>query len=54
MLTLEVKIKCRHFPDDILKKKILEWNVWILIEMSFKFIPKGPINNTSALDQVMA
>ena len=22
--------------------------------MSFKFIPKGPINNISALDQVMA
>ena len=48
-----MEIKCRHFPDDIFKNIFLEWNVWILIEMSFKFIPKGPINNISALDQVM-
>ena len=36
------------------KNIFLEWNVWILIEMSFKLIPKGPTNNISALDQVMA
>ena len=28
-------------------------NVWILIKISLKFIPKGPINNILALVQIM-
>ena len=43
-----------HFPDDILKCIFLNENVWILIEMSLKFVPKGPINNIPALVQIMA
>ena len=29
-------------------------NVWILIKISLKFVPKGPIDNKSTLVQVMA
>ena len=31
----------------------LEWKFWILIHISFKFIPKGPIFDKLALLQVM-
>ena len=40
--------------DDIFKCILLNENVRILIKISLKFVPKGPINNTSALVQVMA
>ena len=29
-------------------------NIWISIEISVKFVPKGPINNIQALVQIMA
>ena len=29
-------------------------NVWILIKISLKFVPKGPLNNILALVQIMA
>ena len=29
-------------------------NIWILIKISLKFVPKGPINNIPALVQIMA
>ena len=34
----------------------LSWNknTWILIKISLKFVPKGPINNNPALVQIMA
>ena len=44
----------RHFADDILKWIFLNENVWIPIKISLKFVPKGPINNIPALDQIMA
>ena len=44
----------RHFADDIFKCIFLNENVWILIEFSPKFVPKGPINTISALVQIMA
>ena len=31
-----------------------EWKIWILIEISLKFVPKGTIDNMQALVQVMA
>ena len=43
-----------HFPDDILKCIFLDENVWISIKISFKFVPNGPINNISALVEIMA
>ena len=44
----------RHFPDDILIWIFLNENVWITIEISLKFVPKGPINNIPSLVQIMA
>ena len=43
-----------HFADDIFKCIFLNENVWILIKISLKFVPKGPINNIPALVQIMA
>ena len=52
--TLRPRQNGRHFPDDILKWIFLTENVWISIEISLKFVPKGPINNIPALVQIMA
>ena len=35
--------------DDIFKRIFFNENVWILIKISLKFVPKGPINNIPAL-----
>ena len=42
------------FPDDIFKCILLNGNVWILIKISLKFVPEGPINNIPALILIMA
>ena len=39
----------RHFPMNF-----LEWKFRISIQISLKFVPKGPTDNKSALVQVMA
>ena len=44
----------RHFPDDIFKWIFLNENVWISINISLKFVRKGPINNIPTIVQVMA
>ena len=44
----------RHFADDIFKCIFLTENVWISINISLKFVPKGLINNIPALVQIMA
>ena len=44
----------RHFADDMFKWIFLNENVWIPIEISLKFVPKGPINNIPALVRIMA
>ena len=44
----------RHFADDVFKCNFLNENVWIPIKISLKFVPNGPINNISALVQIMA
>ena len=44
----------RHFVDDVFKCNSLNENVWISINISLKFVPKGPINNIPALVQIMA
>ena len=43
-----------HFADGIFKYIFLNENVWILIEISLKFVPGGSINNIPVLIQVMA
>ena len=44
----------RRFADDPFKCIFLNENVRISIKISLKFVPKGPINNKSALIQIMA
>ena len=43
-----------HFTDDIFKCIVLNENVWISIKISLKFIPRGPINYTPSLVQVIS
>ena len=43
-----------HFTDDIFKRIFTNQKFCILIKISRKFVPKGPIDNKSALYQVMA
>ena len=52
--TLRPRQNGRHFPEDLSKCIFLTENVWILIRISLKFVPKGPINNNPALVQMMA
>ena len=52
--TLRPRQNGRRFPDDIFKCIFLNENVWYSIEISLKFVPKGPINNSPALVQIMA
>ena len=42
------------FPDDIYKCIFLNENVWIVLKISLKFVPKERINSTPALVQIMA
>ena len=43
-----------NLADDIFNRIFLNENVWISIEISLKFVPKGPIDNKLALVQIMA
>ena len=47
--TLRPRQNGRLFTDDILKGIFLNENVWIPIEISLKFVPKGPIDNIPAM-----
>ena len=38
-----------HFADNIFRCIFLKENVWISVEISLKFVPRGPINNIPAL-----
>ena len=44
----------RLFADDSFKRIFLNENIRILIKISLKFVPKGPINNCPSLVQMMA
>ena len=44
----------RHFADAIFKCIFLNENVWIVLKISLKFVPKVRINNIPALVQMMA
>ena len=52
--TLRQRQDGRHFPDNVFKCIFLNENAWISIKISLKFVPKCPINNISALVQIMA
>ena len=51
--TLRPRQNGRHFPDDIFRRIFLNENVRISINITLKFVPKGPINNILALVQIM-
>ena len=52
--TLRPRQNGRHFPDDSFKWIFLNENLRISLQVSLKFVPKGPINNILALAQIMA
>ena len=51
--TLRPRQNGRYFAEDIYKCIFLTENVWILINISLKLVPKGQINNIPALVQIM-
>ena len=52
--TLRPRWNGHHFADDIFKCIYMNEIFFISISTSLKFVPKGPIDNKSALVQVMA
>ena len=52
--TLRPRQNGRRFADDTFKRIFLNENARISIEVSLRFVPKGPINNIPALVQIMA
>ena len=52
--TLRPRQNGRLFADDTSKRIFLKENVRISIQISLKFVPKSPIDNISALFQIMA
>ena len=52
--TLRPRQDGRHFPDDIFRCIFLNENMWIAINISLSFVPKGPIDNIPALVRIMA
>ena len=52
--TLRPRQNDRHFADDVFKSIFLNENVWIMLKISLKFVPKGPINNNPLLVHIMA
>ena len=52
--TLRQRQNVCHFAGDIFKCIFLKGNVWILIKISLKFVPKCPIDKMTALVQIMA
>ena len=51
--TLRPRQDGRRFPNDTFKRIFLKENVIILIKISLKFVPNGPIDNITALVQIM-
>ena len=52
--TLSARQNGRHFADGTFKRIFFNENVRISIEISLKFVPKGPIDNIPGLVQIMA
>ena len=51
--TLRPRQSGHHFSYDILEWIFLNENVLITIKISFKFVPRGPINNLPVLVQII-
>ena len=51
--TLRPRQNGHQFTDDIIKYIFLNENVWVSIKISLEFVPRGPVNNTPVLVQIM-
>ena len=51
---IEAETKWPPFRRRCFKVHFFNENVWILLKISLKFVPKGPINNIPVLVQIMA
>ena len=52
--TLRQSRNGQNYVEEILKCVFLDENIWISINISLKFMSKGPLNNIPALVQIMA
>ena len=52
--TLRPRQTCPLLTNDIFKCIFLNENVWILLEISLKYVPNVQINNSPSLVQIMA
>ena len=52
--TMRPRQNARHFADDTFNRIFVKEIVRISIKFSLKFVPKGPINNITALFQIIA
>ena len=52
--TLRLRQDGRHFADDIFTCILFNENCCILIKFSLKYVHKAPIDNNTALVQIMA
>ena len=52
--TLRPRQNCHLFANDIFKSTFLDEDIWISINISPKFVPRGQINNILSLVQIMA
>ena len=52
--TLKQRQNGHHFADNIFKCILLNENIWTLIKISLKFVPKSQINYIQSLAQIMA
>ena len=52
--TLRLRQNGRHFADEIFRRTSFNEDIWILINVSLNFVPKGQINNIPALVQIIA
>ena len=52
--TLKPRQDGQHFANDIFKSNFLTKDMWIAIDISLNFLPKGQNNNIQALVQIMA
>ena len=43
---MEAETHGRHFPDDVFLYILLNEDIQILIKISLKFLPNGPINSS--------
>ena len=51
---IEAETKCPPFSIRHFQWTFLNWNVRISIKISLKFVPRSPVNNIIALNQIMA